>query len=102
MFTFLTLKTRIDEEGIHVKMFPFHLSYVTYKWEEINKVKATEYSPIIDYGGWGIRISSNGKAFNIKGDKGIKIETTKGDNRMIGTQKMEEAAKIIAHYKSSS
>lgn len=99
LFALLNLKTRIDQKGIHVKMFPFHFKFVTYKWEEIQSVKVRKYSPITEYGGWGVRIGPNGKAFNVKGNKGIEIITANGDNRMIGTQKMEEVSEVLKNFK---
>ena len=98
LFLIINLRTKIDEVGIHIKMFPFHFNPVTYKWNDIHSVKVREYSPLFEYGGWGIRIGPNGKAFNIKGNKGIEIKTAKGKTRMIGTQKMEEAQKTIDQY----
>lgn len=96
----IKLSTKIDEHGIHVKMFPFHLKTVTYTWGELYSVDVVEYSPISEYGGWGLRISRKGKAFSVKGNKGIKLQTADGKNRMIGTQKFDEAKIVIEQYKS--
>jgi len=96
----INLSTRIDEYGIHVKMFPFHLKTVSYKWSELHRVEVVEYNPITEYGGWGLRISRKGKAFNVKGYKGIKLQTADGRSRMIGTQKFDEAKIEIEQYKS--
>lgn len=98
----ISLQTRVDEEGIHVKMFPFHLSFVTYKWRDLYSAEVVEYSPLGDYGGWGLRISfrGKGKAFSVKGNKGIKIQTADGKTRMIGTQKAAEARLVLEHYAS--
>lgn len=98
----INLSTRIDEQGIHVKMFPFHLKTVTYKWSELYSVEVVEYNPITEYGGWGLRISRNGKAFNVKGNKGIKLQTADGRSRMIGTQKFDEAKIAIEQFSSKS
>jgi len=95
----IRLSTQIDERGIHVRMFPFHLKTVTYAWEELYGAEVVEYSPISEYGGWGLRISRKGKAFSVKGNKGIKIQTSDGKSRMVGTQKFEEAKKIVGEYK---
>lgn len=97
----IRLKTRIDEQGIHVQMFPFHLKYVTYSWSELYDAEVVTYSPMGDYGGWGVRVSlrGKGKAFNVKGDKGIKITTADGKTRMIGTQQEDEARRAIESYK---
>ena len=96
------LKTRIDEKGIHLQFFPFHLKTVSYPWNELYNVEVLKYSPIMDYGGWGLRISRKGKAFNVKGDVGIKIQTADGKTRMIGTQDGENAKQAIKSHFSKS
>jgi hypothetical protein len=94
----IQLTTQIDENGIHIKMFPFHLKTVSYPWSDLYSAEVVEYSPISEYGGWGLRISRKGKAFNVKGNKGIKIQTSDGRSRMIGTQKFEEAKEVVVSY----
>ncbi len=98
---FIKLKTRIDEKGIHIRFSPFHLNWVTYSWEQIYSIETTTYSPIGDYGGWGIRFSfrGKGKAFNTRGNEGIKIVTDEGKTRLIGTQKRAEAQQVIDQYR---
>ena len=98
----IKLKTRIDEEGIHVQFFPFHLSTKTFPWNDIYSAQATTYNPIGDYGGWGYRVSfrKKGKAFTISGNLGIKIVTGDGKIRMIGTKKADEANRIIQQFHS--
>lgn len=98
------LSTRIDEKGIHVKFFPFHFSYKSYSWDDINTAKVTKYSPLGDYGGWGLRFSyrGKGKAFNISGNQGIWLETFSGKKRMIGTQKADDAASVLKNYLKNS
>jgi len=94
------LCSRIDENGIHLKFFPLHLSFRTYPWESLYSVEVKKYSPILDYGGWGYRLSfsGKGKAFNVKGNQGIYLITADGKKRMIGTQKPEEARSIVKQY----
>ena len=53
------------------------------------------YSPIRDYGGWGVRLSLNGKAFNVRGDKGLKLYFDYRKPLLIGTQKPEELQKCL-------
>jgi len=103
MFT-AKLSTRIDEKGIHVKFFPFHFSYKNYTWEDMSTAKVTKYSPLGDYGGWGLRFSfrGKGKAFNVSGDQGIWLETFSGKKRMIGTQKANEAELVLNNYFAKS
>ena len=52
---FFKLSTRIDEKGIHYQFFPFHFSFKTISWDEISKAGIRTYSPISEFGGWGLR-----------------------------------------------
>jgi hypothetical protein len=97
------LKTRIDEKGIHYQFFPFHLSYKTITWQEINKAHIRKYDAISEYGGWGLKGGAlwnkkNGKAINVKGDLGIQLELKNNKKLLIGTQKPNDAQQTITHY----
>ncbi len=97
------LKTRIDEQGIHYGFWPFHLKLKTTRWSEIEKCYVTEYNPIADYGGWGYKVVSfrkKGAALNVKGNIGIQIVFKDGKKLLIGTQKEEEAKKVLETYKN--
>lgn len=102
---FLKLSTRIDEKGIHYKFFPFHRNYKIINWNEIEKVYVRTYSPLTEYGGWGYRSSflgnkSKGTALNVSGDIGIQLILKNGKKLLIGTQKQNDAKRVIATYKS--
>ena len=49
-FYLLELRVSVNEEGIHHQFFPLHLKSHTIKYDEIERVEAVTYSPIIDYG----------------------------------------------------
>lgn len=92
----MRLETRIDREGIHYRFFPVHRKQRTILWDQVETITVREYSPIREYGGWGIRISPrNGLALNVGGRMGIQLELTNGKRILLGTQKAEEAARII-------
>ncbi|WP_225035472.1 hypothetical protein [Winogradskyella sp. SM1960] len=99
------LETRIDEKGIHYKFFPFHWSFKVVTWNDIEKAYVRTYSPISEYGGWGIKggilwNTSKGKAINVSGDIGIQLELKNGKKLLIGTQKRNEAERILTTYKT--
>ena len=99
LFVFANLKTSINSKGIYVQFFPFHTRYVLYPWKDITQAKLVVYSPLKDFGGWGIRLGWKGtKAFNVKGKEGIYLELKNGKKRLIGTQKPDEAEVEIAKY----
>ncbi len=100
LFYLLKLKTEIDEHGIYYQFAPFHLSKRTIRWPELQACYVRTYKPIKEYGGWGYRYSfgKNGKALNVKGNKGIQLVFKTGDKLLIGTQKEVAAAAVIQQY----
>ena len=78
LFFSLKLKTRIDENGIHYRFLPFHFSARLIAWEEIQEINVRKYSPISEYGGWGLKggvlwNKSKGVAYNVGGNMGIQL-----------------------------
>lgn len=92
----LNLETEISQEGISVRFFPFHLKKKFFAWDEIAKAEVREYSPLLEYGGWGIRRGRSGRAYNVKGKMGLQLVLKNGKKVLIGTQKAEELKQILA------
>ncbi|MBT8184935.1 MAG: hypothetical protein KJN76_08840 [Eudoraea sp.] len=100
IFYLIKLRTEIDESGVHYQFLPFQLSKKSIKWAEIEECYTREYNALKEYGGWGYRSKfGKGRAYNIKGNKGIQIVLISGQNILIGTQKMEQASEVIGRYK---
>lgn len=99
LFAMMRLESTIDEEGIHYRFFPF-IGMRTIRWDEISEVQVRKYNPLLEYGGWGIRIGLFGKggALNVSGNMGLQINMKNGKRLLIGTQKPEELEKVIAVY----
>jgi hypothetical protein len=88
-FTMIRLETQIKRDGIYVRFFPFHLSFRRYTWDKISSAVVRQYSPLRDYGGWGIRMGFAGKgsAFNVSGNQGLQLEFIDKKKLLIGTSK---------------
>ncbi len=95
LFFVMCLETRIDAMGIHVRFFPFHLSFRTYAWGTIESATVRKYSPLLEYGGWGIRGLRSNRAMNVKGNQGLQVVFKSGHRLLIGTQVAEEIQKNI-------
>jgi len=95
LFFNFRLETRIQTDGIYVRFFPFHKSFKHYSWEVIDQSYVRKYSPIREYGGWGIRIGTKGNAFNISGNQGLQLEFNNHKRLLIGTNKAEELAAVL-------
>ncbi|MFT4831333.1 MAG: hypothetical protein ACI815_000980 [Psychroserpens sp.] len=99
LFYLVQLKTEIDERGVHFRFIPFHFKIKTFSWEDIKVCHVRTYSPIMEYGGWGYKITlKNGNAFNVSGNKGIQLVLKSGKKILIGTQKESEATLVITRY----
>lgn len=101
----LKLKTRIDEKGIHYQFFPLNLKQKTIVWSELKSAKIRTYDAISEFGGWGLKNGffwkkSKGKAINVSGDIGIQLELKTGKKLLIGTQKQNEAKRVLETYQS--
>lgn len=97
LFMYTTnLTTEVRSDGIHIRFFPFHLSFRKIATEEIRGFEACTYSPIKDYGGWGIRFGRKGKAYNVSGNRGVQLELSNGKHLLIGSQKPEELAEALS------
>lgn len=100
-FVLIKLTTKVTEDGVYVQFFPIHLKPKFYSWDKISQMEVKKYSPLLDYGGWGVRFGRNGKAYNVKGNKGLQLVLKNGDGLMIGTQKEEELKRVIQEIQSN-
>ena len=92
------LKTKVTENGLSIKFFPFHLKFKPIPLKDIKNIQALEYHPIKEYGGWGIRGFKKKRAYNVSGNKGVLIEYEER-TLLIGSQKAEELEKVLKTIK---
>ena len=98
LFWQMKLVTRIAEEGIYVRFTPFHFKEKFYDWDSLSACYVRTYSPLLEYGGWGIKYGFGGQGlvYNVAGKVGLQLKFKKGDPVLIGTQKGEEInAKLV-------
>jgi len=92
-FYFIKLITEIRGEGLYARFVPFVRWLIPY--EDIKSCEARTYSPIGEYGGWGIRWGRGGKAYNISGSRGVQLEFKDGKRLLIGSRRADEFAQAI-------
>ena len=95
LFLGMRLVTEVRGDGLRVRFFPFHLREIVFRPGEIRAWEAEEYRPLLDYGGWGIRYGRGGKAYNVSGNRGVRLEFTDGQRLLIGSQRADELASAI-------
>lgn len=92
---FARLDIAVTPREIVAKFTPFHLSQRRIPLTDIVEAKRRQYDPILDYGGWGIRYSSHGWAWNVSGDEGVQLVLASGKRILIGSQKPAELEAAI-------
>ena len=89
-FYFMKLKMKVTKEGLYYQFYPIHLKEHLICFDEITSFKERKYSPINEFGGWGIRYGFQGKAYNVSGNKGIQLILKNGNKILFGSQKSRE------------
>ncbi|MDR1591281.1 MAG: hypothetical protein LBS16_00095 [Prevotellaceae bacterium] len=111
LFWITNVELCMKSEGIFVKMFPFKMKYKFFAWENIEKAYLRKYSPLSEYGGWGVRVKLfslkmfnlfglkkaffNETAYVISGNTGLQLELKNGKRVLISTQKPAEIEEIL-------
>lgn len=97
LFIIMQLRTQITEQGVFYRFFPIHFQVLVITWEEVEKAYVRKYSPILDYGGWGIRLGlgGKGKAYNVSGNMGLQLILKSGKKILIGTQQPNELTELL-------
>lgn len=102
LFFNLELYTRIDFNGIKTQFKPFSFLSRSYSWKEIESCYVRKYSPITEYGGWGVRGLGTASAYNVSGNMGIQLILKNGKRFLIGTHKENDARRILKQFQPDS
>ena len=89
-FLKLRLLTEVREDGIYIKFVPINRRFIRIGFDEIDTYEIRKYRPIVEYGGWGVKYGSGGKAYNVSGNMGLQLKLKNGKKVLIGTQRPEE------------
>jgi hypothetical protein len=65
---------------------------------DIKSATAVSYDPTRDYGGYGIRTTRSGTAYIAAGNRGVRLELSKGGTVLVGSERPEELLSAIKGY----
>ena len=105
LFVYVRLETYINEEGVHVRFFPFPFTYKSYAWTDISKAYVKKCNMLLNYGGWGwrlgggFRLGFKGRAYTVSGNFRLQLELFSGKSVLIGTNKPEELTETLIAMK---
>lgn len=86
----IRLVVEVKDDHLLIRYYPLTTRKIPFS--DITQVEARTYSPLREYGGWGIRGWGNKRAYNVSGNKGVELELQDGQKIMIGSQRSEELA----------
>lgn len=89
LFLLTRLRTEVREDGVYLRFSPFHRRDRCFPLEELARVESVTYNPVLEYGGWGIRIGRRGWAYNVSGRLGVRLTLGSGKEILIGTRNPE-------------
>ncbi|HOZ49519.1 MAG TPA: DUF6141 family protein [Candidatus Hydrogenedentes bacterium] len=89
------MTTEVRRDGLYIKFFPLHWSFRRLSLDGVERCEARTYRPIREYGGWGIRGNLKGRAYNVSGSRGVRIDYWNGRHLLLGSQRSEELAEAI-------
>ncbi len=93
LFYVLKLITEVRNDGLYIRFSPLFHQIIPF--DDIKKCEVRQYSPIKEYGGWGIKWGRKGKVYNVSGNRGVQLKLLKGKPILIGSQRPEELAQAI-------
>jgi hypothetical protein len=99
---FTKLITEVRSDGVYIWFVPFHWSFQRISLDTVRAVHALTYRPMMEYGGWGIRYCKKGKAYNVSGNRGVRLDFSDGKHLLIGSQVPDELAQALEQSRQSS
>jgi hypothetical protein len=96
-YTFMgSLRTRVFSDAVEMSWGLAGVIRKRIPLEEIREARSVTYSPLREFGGWGIRAGGHGKtAWNIRGDQAVLLVLGDGTRFYLGSDRPEEAARWI-------
>ena len=86
-FAWIRLDTRLDQEGVHFRFFPFHRRERSIPWADVERAWVRSHRPIREFGGWGIRVGRGGRAYTVAGTTGLQLVLRDGTRILLGTNR---------------
>jgi hypothetical protein len=93
LFLAMALRVTVDGSGILVRFRPFLTRRLPFG--DIADCAARRYRPILEFGGWGIRVGWRKRAYNVSGNLGVQLVLKDGRRVLLGSQRPAELAAAI-------
>jgi hypothetical protein len=89
------LRVMVTANRVRVKLGVLGIPLLWLDCGNLEEAKAQDFSPLRDFGGWGIRLGRLGWGFFFRGTRGVHITTKKGRRFLVGSDNPEALATAI-------
>ena len=96
-FLAASLTVEVRHDGLYIRFFPFHATFFKISPNEIKNWQIRIYSALKEYGGYGVRFGADGKAYNVRGNRGVQIVLKNGTRILVGSQKPEQLEQALEY-----
>lgn len=93
--TYGGFRISVTRDLVAVKMGILGINLLRLKTAEITAVELHDFSPLHDFGGYGIRFNSEMQAYFLKGDRGVLLSAAGGKKYLLGSDDPEQLAAVI-------
>lgn len=94
LFARAALVVEVLPEGLHVRYRGFGIDRLI-RYGELASFAAETYSPLGEYGGWGIRGFGRNRAYNVKGNRGVRLRFLDGSQLLVGSGRADALARAM-------
>jgi hypothetical protein len=94
--TYGGFRTQVTRDTVAVRIGFLGIKLLQLKMADIAAVEVHAFSPLRDFGGYGIRFNREMQAYYLQGDRGVKITAVDGRKYLIGSDRPEHLAAVIA------
>lgn len=88
-------RTLITRENISVRWGLLGLRVLRINVVDITRAELHQFSPLRDFGGYGIRFNREMTAYYLRGTRGVKITLKNGKKRLIGSDHPEQLLAVV-------
>jgi hypothetical protein len=85
----------VTRQDIKVRFGIFRLVVLRLRMADIAMVEKQEFSPLRDFGGYGIRMNRDTTAYFLSGNRGVRLTTVRGSKYLIGSNNTDRLAEVI-------
>ena len=88
-------RTMINQDVLLIKLGVVGIPLLKIKISDVTSVETHNFSPLKDFGGYGIRMNREMKAYFLNGNRGVKLTMADGKKYLIGSDHPERLAAVV-------